>query len=130
MATKTATNFDELARKQSHISVQRYFEISLLLMLSVAFLTVAATGKLDLVSTLVVSASLLLKFWSYVRDADYSLTPRTVTRLSVFYIFFYVLDFLLFAPGPTVLDQMLQATVHLVLFTVIIKVFSAHTYRD
>ncbi|MGE5327390.1 MAG: DUF3488 and DUF4129 domain-containing transglutaminase family protein, partial [Deltaproteobacteria bacterium] len=68
--------------------------------------------------------------WSYIRDADYSLAPRTVTRLSIFYLFFYVLDFLLFAPGPTTLDSMLQATVHLVLFTAIIKVFSARTYRD
>jgi transglutaminase-like putative cysteine protease len=130
LATKTPTGFDELARKQSHISVQRYFEISLLLMLSTAFLTVATTGKLDLISILTVSAVLVLKLWSYVRSADYSLAPRTVTRLSVFYIFFYALDFLLFAPGPTMLDQMLQATVHLVLFTVIIKVFSARTYRD
>jgi protein-glutamine gamma-glutamyltransferase len=130
MATHTTNDSDELARKQSHISVQRYFEISLLLMLSVAFLTVATTGKLDLISTLVVSAALLLKFWSYVRDADYSLAPRTVTRLSVFYLFFYALDFLIFSPGPTLLDQMLQATVHLVLFTVVIKVFSARTYRD
>ena len=130
LASKTATGFDELARKQSHISVQRYFEISLLLMLSTAFLTVATTGKLDLISILTVSAAMALKFWSYVRNADYSLAPPTVTRLSVFYIFFYALDFLLFAPGPTMLDQMLQATVHLVLFTVIIKVFSARTYRD
>ena len=130
LAAKPATDFEELIRKQSHISVQRYFEISLLLMLSTAFLTVATTGKLDLISILTVSATLALKFWSYVRNADYSLAPRTVTRLSVFYIFFYALDFLLFSPGPTLLDQMLQATVHLVLFTVIIKVFSARTYRD
>ena len=88
MASQTATDFAELARKQSHISVQRYFEISLLLMLAVAFLTVATTGKLDLVSIVAVSAGLALKLWSYVRDADYSLAPRTVTRLSVFYLFF------------------------------------------
>jgi protein-glutamine gamma-glutamyltransferase len=130
MATQPATDFAELARKQSHISVQRYFEISLLLMLSISFLTVATTGKLDLISIVAVSAGLLLKLWSYVRDTDYSLAPRTVTRLSIFYLFFYALDFLIFAPGPTALDSMLQATVHLVLFTAVIKVFSARTYRD
>ena len=130
LASKTATGFDELARKQSHISVQRYFEISLLLMLSTAFLTVATTGKLDLISILTVSAAMALKFWSYVRNADYSLAPRTVTRLSVFYIFFYALDFLLFAPGPTLLDQMLQAAVHLVLFITVMLVFSTRTYRN
>jgi protein-glutamine gamma-glutamyltransferase len=130
MATQSATELDDPSRKQSQISVQRYYEISLLLMLSIAFITVATTGKLDLISTSAVSAGLLFKLWSYVRDADYSLAPRTVTRLSVFYLFFYALDFLIFAPGPSALDRMLQATVHLVLFTVVIKVFSAHTYRD
>ena len=130
MATKTTTDFAELAKKESRVSVERYFEISLLLMLSTSFITVATTGKLDLVSMVTVSAGLLLKLWSYVRDADYSLAPRTVTRLSVFYLLFYALDFLIFAPGPSALDRMLQATVHLVLFTAIIKVFSARTYRD
>ena len=37
-------------QRQAHISVQRYFEISLLLMLATGFLTVATTGKLDVVS--------------------------------------------------------------------------------
>ncbi len=116
--------------KQSRISVQRYFEISLLLMLGTAFFTVAATGKLDFISIAVVTAALLLRLWSYAREADWSLGPRTVTRLSIFYLLFYALDFLIFAPGPSDLDRMLQATVHLVLFTAVIKVFSARTYRD
>lgn len=130
MAATTTTHPVPPADKQSRISVERYFEISLLLLLSTAFLTVATTGKLDLVSIVTVSAGLAVKLWSYFRDKDYSLAPRTVTRLSVFYLFFYVLDFLIFAPGPSALDRMLQATVHLVLFTAVIKVFSARTYRD
>jgi protein-glutamine gamma-glutamyltransferase len=130
MATQTTSDFAGRADKQSRISVERYFEISLLLLLSTAFVTVATTGKLDLVSILGVSAGLLVKLWSYFRDKDYSLASRTVTRLSIFYLFFYALDFLIFAPGPSALDRMLQATVHLVLFTAVIKVFSARTYRD
>lgn len=120
----------ELLKKQSHISVQRYFEISLLLMLATSFITLATTGKLDLVSIVVVSASLLVKLWGYVREADYSLSPRTVTRVAIFYIFFYVLDFFIFTAGPSLMDHMLGATVHLVLFATVIKVFSARTYRD
>ena len=38
--------------------------------------------------------------------------------------------FLIFSPGPGPLDRMLAATVHLVLFTTVIKIFSARTYRD
>jgi transglutaminase-like putative cysteine protease len=120
----------DLSQKQAHISVQRYFEISLLLMLATGFLTVATTGKLDLVSKVGMFGALAIKFWSYVREADYSLSPRTVTRISIFYIFFYGLDFLIFSPGPSPLDRMLSATVHLVLFTAVMKIFSARTYRD
>lgn len=118
------------ADKQSHISVQRYFEVSLVLMLGTSFITLAGTRKLDLTSTLVFSAALAVKLFSYVRGADYSFGPRMVTRLSLFYVFFYFLDFFIFTPGPGFLDHMLAATVHLVLFATIIKVFSARTYRD
>ena len=62
--------------------------------------------------------------------ADYSLGPKTVTRISIFYIFFYGLDFLIFSAGPSPIDRMLAATVHLVLFTAVMKIFSARTYRD
>ncbi len=130
MATRLLADPADLAKKQAHISVQRYFEISLLLMLGTSFITLAGTHKLDFPSMVAVAAALLLKLWSYVREADYSLAPRTVTRIAIFYIFFYGLDFLIFTEGPTLLDHMLAATVHLVLFATIIKVFSARTYRD
>ena len=130
MASKPLAEQVALAEKQSHISVQRYFEISLLSMLTTGFMTVATTGRLDLVSLVGVFSALLVRFWSYVREADYSLSPRTVTRISIFYIFFYGLDFLIFSAGPTPLDSMLAATVHLVLFTAVVKVFSARNYRD
>ena len=87
-------------QRQSNISVQRYFEISLLLMLATGFLTVATTGKLDLVSIVVVCGAMGIKLWSHLRGADYSLGPKTVTRISIFYIFFYGLDFLIFADRP------------------------------
>lgn len=132
MAALTQTASADRVIKQAHISVQRYFEISLVLMLGTSFITLASTGKLDFPSIAIVSAALLLKLWSHVRESDYSLAPRTVTRLAIFYVFFYGLDFLIFsaAAGFTYLDQMLAATVHLVLFATIIKVFSARTYRD
>src|SRR5271157_3928095 len=120
----------DLQKRQANISVQRYFEVSLLLLLATGFLTVATTGKLDVISIVFVCGALSIKLWSYIRGADYSLGPKTVTRISIFYIFFYGLDFLIFSTGPSPLDRMLEATVHLVLFTAVMKVFSARTYRD
>ncbi|MGO8814487.1 MAG: DUF3488 and DUF4129 domain-containing transglutaminase family protein [Terriglobia bacterium] len=115
---------------QTHISVQRYFEVSLLLTLATGFLTVATTGKLDVISMVMMFGALAIKLWSYIRGADYSLGPKTVTRISIFYIFFYGLDFLIFSSGPSAIDRMLAATVHLVLFTAVMKIFSARTNRD
>ena len=115
--------------KQRKISVQRYFEISLFAMLGIGFVTLALTGRLDTVSTLAVFLALIIRFWGYFKDADLRLQPRTVTRLSIFYIVFYLFDMLFLATGGP-LQQMLQATVHLVLFTAIIKVYSASTHRD
>src|SRR5579859_7620350 len=97
MADLTQTTPADRVNKQAHISVQRYFEISLVLMLGTSFITLANTGKLDFPSIAIVSAALLLKLWSHVRESDYSLDPRTVTRLAIFYIFFYGLDFLIFS---------------------------------
>jgi transglutaminase-like putative cysteine protease len=121
---------EDVAARQSHISVERYFEISLLLMLATSFATVTTTGKLDFPSVLAVFSALLLKLWGYRRETEFSISPRTVTRIAIFYIFFYGLDFAIFSAGPSLLDRMLTATVHLVLFTTVVKVFSARTYRD
>jgi hypothetical protein len=130
MARTTQPDASTLLRLQSNISVQRYFEISLLLTLTTGFITVTMTGKLDMVSIVVVSAALAVKLWSYSREVDMSLSPRTVTRISIFYILFYALDFLIFSPGPGALDRMLSASVHLILFLYVIKIFSARSYRN
>jgi len=120
----------DIQKRQANISVQRYFEISLLLMLATGFFTVATTGKLDVISMVMMCGALGIKLWSYVRGVDYSFSSKTVTRISIFYIFFYGLDFLIFSTGPSAIDRMLSATVHLVLFTAVMKIFSARTYRD
>ncbi len=129
MPGNSTVRLQDLLKKQGKVSVQRYFEISLFSMLGVSFLTVAFTGKLDLISILLVFLALLVKFWGYIRDRDIRLDPRTVTRLSIFYILFYFFDLVFLSPGE-VIDQVLNATVHLILFTAVIKIFSASSYRD
>jgi protein-glutamine gamma-glutamyltransferase len=118
------------ARLSSSSPVQRYFEVSLLLMLAVGFTTVATTGRLDLLSIALVLPALVLKLSSYMRGVDYSLSPRAVTRLSLAYLPFLLIDFAILAPGPGALDRMLQAAVHLVLFTAVVKAFSTRSPRD
>jgi len=58
MAKAAQIDPSALLKLQSNISVQRYFEVSLLLTLATAFVAVAMTGKLDFESTVWVSLAL------------------------------------------------------------------------
>ena len=116
--------------RHSRNTVQRYFETSLLLMLGAGFATLAATGRVDLTSVLAVSVALGVRLWGHFTGADWVLSPGAVTRLAILYILFYPLDLLVLSASPSLLDAMLTATVHLVLFSAVIKAFSACTHRD
>ena len=111
-------------------AVERYFQLSLVLTLIVAFFTLAWTGRLDAPTVVLVSVALAIRLIALVLGHDLRLSPRAVTVFSVFYLFFYPADILFLTTGPTVLDRVLAATVHLVLFAAVIKVFSASTRRD
>jgi len=110
--------------------VDRYFEVSLLVMLATSFTTLALTGRLDVPFMLIFSAALGLKLWRHLRGADFNVQPYTATRLGILCIFFYALDIVMLSPGPALIDRVLTATVHLVLLATVIKVFSARTSRD
>lgn len=104
--------------------IQRYFEISLFLLVTVGFLTLATTGKLDLPSLAIVTAALGYKVLRYRRHHGPELAPSTVTWLTWSYFAFYAIDYLFLT------RSFLSATVHLVLFTAVVKVFSARVNRD
>ncbi len=131
MPGKASKSPSVLFINETHINARRYFEVSLLLMLATAFLTIATTGKLDTLSIVIFSVALGVKLWSYARgESGLHLGPKVVTHLSIAYLFFYAIDLAFIAPGSSLMDRMLSATVHLVLFTTIIKVLSARRYRD
>ena len=121
---------DTPTRQAPATSVDRFFEVSLLLMLGAAFVTLASTGKLDFVSVAFVVATLAARLWGYVSARDLRLSSRVVNRLAIFYIPFFLLDLLVLSVGASLLESMLAATVHLVLFATVAKVFSARTHRD
>jgi len=104
--------------------VQRYFEVSLFLVLTVGFLTLASTGRLDIPSLVVAGLALGVKALRYRRHPEPELSPTMVNRLTWFYFLFYALDYLLLSRA------FLDATVHLVLFLAVVKLFSARTNRD
>lgn len=130
MARKSKTRSRKPAQPYAATAVDRFFAVSLLLMLGTSFVTLASTGKLDIVSVTLVFAALAVRLWGYAAGWNLSISSRTVTRLAILYIPFFFLDFLFFSAGVTQIESMLNATVHLVLFVTVAKVFSAVTRRD
>ena len=104
--------------------IQRYFEVSLFLLVTVGFLALASTGKLDLFSLLLVGGGLAAKALRYRRHQEPELSPQAVTSLTWFYFAFYLADLFLLS------GEFQRATTHLVLFIALVKVFSARTNRD
>lgn len=121
MATSTSAS-------ASVTAVHRYFEISLFLLVTVGFLAVASTGKLDLVATVVVTGALITKALRYRRHHEPELSLPTVKALTAFYFVFYGVDFFFLAGGWP--DGLIPATTRLVLFIAVMKLFSARTNRD
>ncbi|MBI3894610.1 MAG: DUF3488 domain-containing protein [Acidobacteria bacterium] len=111
--------------------IDRYFEISLFSLFTVGFLTLAVTGRMDFFTVTVMGMALSARAVLLWRRNDFQLSPRVVSRLTVAYVAFFFLDFLFFLGySETLLERLLLATIHLIFFTAIIKMFSARHSRD
>ena len=112
------------AMPTSTSAVHRYFEVSLFLLLTVGFLALATTGRLDIFSVVLVGAALVAKALRYRQHHEPELSPQAVTALTWFYFVFYGVDLFFLSGG------FLLATAHLLLFLGVVKLFSARTNRD
>ncbi len=122
--------------EQSLTAVNRYFEISLYLLIATSVVTLVTTGKLDPLSTIVPPVALLLKGIRWWRGDAVELSARAASRLTIAYFVFFPADLWLFsralaagAPNP-VLYAALLSSIHLMLFAMIVRLFSATTTRD
>src|SRR5579863_5722016 len=120
-----------------HLSaIRRHFEISLYFLLLTGVLTLVCTGKLDLVSILVLPAAMLYKGYRWWHSKGPEISNRVATWLTVAYFIFFPFDLWIISrmlaagaqnPG---LYAALLATVHLMLFATIVRLYSATTTRD
>lgn len=122
--------------EQGLTAVNRYFEISLFLMIATSVVTLVTTGKLDPISTIVPPVALALKAIRWWRGDPVELSHRAATRLTIAYFVFFPVDLWLFsralaegAPNPGLYAALL-ASIHLMLFAMIVRLFSATTTRD
>jgi transglutaminase-like putative cysteine protease len=105
-------------------SLQREFEAALCMLLAIGFATLAFTGSLDLPTLLLVSAALLYRGYLIWQGRQALLPAFWTTSLTLGCAAFYLADYLLFS------GSFLKATVHLVLFVMLIRLFSAQKDRD
>src|SRR5271156_6675088 len=117
-------------------AVQRYFEVSLFLLVSTGIISVISTGKLDPISTLVPPVALAYKFIRIWRGCGPELSVRVATGMVLAYFLFFPIDLWVIsrslssgAPNPTLYAALLAA-IHLMLFATLVRLFSARTNRD
>jgi protein-glutamine gamma-glutamyltransferase len=107
-----------------HGAIQRYFEIALYLLVLTGFATLASTGGLDAFTVVLVSAALLVRGSLLMRGSTWIIAESWTGALTLAYAAFYLADYLLISGG------FLGATVHLVLFVMVVRLFSAQRDRD
>jgi len=118
------------------VAARRYFEISLYLLVCTSTLTVITTGKLDPLTTLVPPVALLIKGWRMSRGCPAEISHRAATGLTIAYFLFFPLDLFFISYGLAAgapsqgLYGALLAAVHLMVFAMLVRLFSASTTRD
>ena len=117
-------------------AVQRYFEVSLFLLVATGVLAIVSTGKLDIISVLIPSVALIYKGIRMQRGRGPEITPRLATWLVIGYFLFFPLDLWVLsrglaesAPNPPLYAALLSA-IHLIIFATLVRLFSARSNRD
>jgi transglutaminase-like putative cysteine protease len=117
-------------------AVQRYFETSLFLLVTTGAISIVSTGKLDIFTTLAVPIAIAYKAFRHWRGRGPELSSRVATWMVLGYFLVFPIDLWVFsrmraqgAPNP-LLYAALLAAIHLLLFAIIIRLYSARTNRD
>ena len=117
-------------------AVQRYFEVSLFLLVATGAISIVSTGKLDPFTTAIVPLAIAYKALRLWRGRGPELSTQMATWLVLAYFLFFPFDLWVLsraraegAPNPALYAALL-ATIHLLLFAVIVRLYSARTNRD
>ena len=105
-------------------AINKYFELSLYLLVLMGFGTLASTGGLDLPSIVLVGIALAFRGYLLAERRRIVISERFTTPLTIAYFVFYAGDYFLLSRA------FLAATVHLVLFAVVVRTFSLRRDRD
>ncbi len=106
------------------VSVERFFQFSLLGLVASGYLAVAGSGYLDTATVALTSAGLVLRALLICGLFRFAISERASTVITVVYAGFFVADYFLLS------RDFLAATVHLLFFLAVMKILTARTNRD
>jgi protein-glutamine gamma-glutamyltransferase len=106
-------------------AIRRYFDVALYLLIFTGFATLASTGRLDVPTVVIVTAGLLYRGYALSRRWRRALLSERLTNLlTIACVAFFIADEFLIS------RSFLSATVHLILFVMLVRLFSAQRDRD
>lgn len=105
-------------------AIERHLQVSLFLLVSAGFATLAATGQLDVISLTLVGLALAVRGWLLLSQRQVNLPEQWTSWITLGCVLFYAADYFLLSSG------FVRATVHLVMFAMVTKIFSVHRDRD
>lgn len=105
-------------------SVDRYFELCVLGLVTSGYLAVLGSGYLDAPTAIATAVGLAVRALVVIGIIRLPVSARATTAVTIAYIGFYPLDYLYFS------RDFITATVHLVFFLAVVKVLTAHATRD
>ena len=105
-------------------AINKYFELSIYLLVLMGFGILASTGSLGLPTMLLVGMALAVRGYLLAERKRVVISERWTTPLTIAYFVFYAADYFLLS------RSFLTATVHLVLFAVVVRTFSLRRDRD
>ncbi|HXY25669.1 MAG TPA: transglutaminaseTgpA domain-containing protein [Candidatus Acidoferrum sp.] len=120
----------------SALPAERFFRVSLSLLIFTSMVSLSSTGKLDLIAAVLGPAAALFKAFRWWMGRPAELSNRAATWCLAGYLAFFPVDALFlsrfFVGGSSnpPLFTMLLAVVHFLIFAMLVRFYSAATDRD
>ena len=105
-------------------AIERYFNVALYVLVLSGFGALASTGGLDLPAVALVSLALAFRGYQLLTRREFIIPERWTTLLTLIYVVVYIVDYFYLS------RTFLAASVHLVLFTMVVRLFSLQRTRD
>lgn len=112
------------AGSNSQFSVEQFFQLAVLGLVTTGYLAVAGSGYLDTPATVLTGLGLGLRALLVTGIVRMKFSTRLMTFVTVGYVAFYPVDYFFLS------RSFLLATIHLVFFLAVVKILTARTNRD